>query len=99
MLGSKWPPRPDGAFATTRFLLLTGENDMLMPASEVIALAGRYPLAEAVSLPGAGHADGLRAAPDYAPTVLGFLDRALGRRTEATEPATASVMEPATGVT
>ncbi|WP_431044292.1 alpha/beta hydrolase [Streptomyces sp. P1-3] len=78
MLQVSWPPPVAGAYEDTPLLFLTGEDDPVIPASGVRALAERYPLAEVHVLPGTGHLMGVKAQPEtYAETVLGFLRRTL----------------------
>ncbi len=78
MLRSEWPPPLEGRYVDTPLLFIAGEEDRILPASSVDALAGCYADAEAHILPGIGHLLGLREAPEkYTSTVLDFLRRAL----------------------
>jgi pimeloyl-ACP methyl ester carboxylesterase len=59
-------------------LILTGENDTIIPMSGVLALAERYPSVEVHVLPDTKHPQGIETHPDiHADSVLGFLDRTL----------------------
>ncbi|WP_445396943.1 alpha/beta hydrolase [Streptomyces sp. LE64] len=78
MLRSHWPPPAAGRYATTPLLFIAGEEDRILPASSVDALASRYSHAEAHILPGVGHLLGLKEARErYVDTVLEFLRHAL----------------------
>ncbi|MFI9629728.1 alpha/beta hydrolase [Streptomyces sp. NPDC052042] len=79
MLRSEWPPPVTGRYADTPLLFIAGEEDRILPASSVDGLAARYSHAEAHVLPGIGHLQGLKEAPEkYTSTVLDFLQRAMG---------------------
>ncbi|WKX70490.1 alpha/beta hydrolase [Streptomyces sp. XD-27] len=78
MLQVSWPPPVSGAYEDTPMLFLAGDDDRIIPAAGVRALAERYPLAEVHVLAGAGHLAGVKTEPEtYAETVLGFLRRTL----------------------
>ncbi|MEU6479394.1 alpha/beta fold hydrolase [Streptomyces sp. NPDC047017] len=79
MLRAQWPPPADGAYLRTPVLMLAGDSDSVIPLDGVRALAGRYPRAEVRVLPGTGHLQGMKTAPEeYRAAVLAFLERALG---------------------
>ncbi|MFC0598887.1 alpha/beta hydrolase [Streptomyces palmae] len=78
MLRADWPPKAAGAYQTTPLLFLAGEEDAIIPAEGVRALAERFPLAEVHTLPGTQHLQGVKTHPErYAETVLEFLGRTL----------------------
>ncbi|KUJ69155.1 aromatic ring-opening dioxygenase LigA [Streptomyces albus subsp. albus] len=78
MLQAHWPPPVADAYQTTPLLFLAGEEDSIIPAEGVHALADRYPLAEVHVLPGTQHLQGVKTHPErYAETVLEFLQRTL----------------------
>lgn len=56
-------------------LVITGENDIIIPAANSRVLAERIPGAELVILPGVGHGYALEAQEEADRVVLGFLRR------------------------
>lgn len=79
VLQAEWPPKAAGRFADTPILFVTGQHDAIMPPALVARLGSRYPRAQVEVLPDAAHLDGLKAnGEQYARTVLGFLDQAIG---------------------
>ncbi|GGQ06545.1 hypothetical protein GCM10010140_40880 [Streptosporangium pseudovulgare] len=78
MVRAEWPP-PAERYADTKLLFLAGEEDGIVPAEHVEALARTYPHAEYHVIPGAQHLQGVKAAPEvYRETVLSFLKGAFG---------------------
>jgi pimeloyl-ACP methyl ester carboxylesterase len=83
VLQAEWPPAAKGRFADTPSLFVAGERDAIIPAALVARLGSLYPRAEVEVLAGVAHLDGLKVSGEqYARMVLGFLERALGARTE-----------------
>ncbi|WP_082119260.1 alpha/beta hydrolase [Saccharothrix sp. ST-888] len=79
MLHAEWPPPAEDAYLRTPVLMLAGDSDSIIPVEGVRALADRYPGAEVRVLPGTGHLQGMKTAPEeYRSAVLDFLKRALG---------------------
>lgn len=76
-----WPPSPDRAgYGSTPMFFVTGARDQVVAPDEVEAMAARYPLAEVLVLPTAGHLRGVFSdAERYRTAVLDFLARALGK--------------------
>ncbi len=60
---------------TAPTLVITGENDIIIPAANSRLLAERIPGAELVLLPGVGHGYALEAQAEADRAVLGFLRR------------------------
>jgi uncharacterized protein len=73
-----WPPVAQPGVGATPMLFVVGDRDAVTPSHQVRAVARRYPRAEVLVVPGAGH---LRAISvdrgAYTATVLDFLARAL----------------------
>ena len=76
-----WPPaaQQQGGSATP-MLFVVGDHDGVAPVDQVRAVARRYPHAEVLVVPGAGHLRAINVDKDaYAATVLDFLTRALSK--------------------
>jgi uncharacterized protein len=81
-----WPPAAQPGVSATPMLLVVGDRDAVTPVDQVRAVARRYPRAEVLVVPGAGHLQAIKVDRQaYTATVLDFLARALGG-----EPAVAS---------
>jgi pimeloyl-ACP methyl ester carboxylesterase len=75
-----WPPAARQGLASTPMLFLVGDRDAITPVDQVRAVAGQYPRAEVLIVPGAGHLQALKADRHaYTTTVLDFLARALDK--------------------
>jgi pimeloyl-ACP methyl ester carboxylesterase len=73
-----WPPAAQQGMSTTPMLFVVGDHDAVTPVAQVRAVARRYPHAEVLVMPGAGHLRAINIDKDaYAATVLDFLARAL----------------------
>jgi pimeloyl-ACP methyl ester carboxylesterase len=73
-----WPPAAQGVSGTP-MLLVAGDRDAVTPVDQVRAVARRYPRAEVLVVPGAGHLQAIKVDRQaYTATVLDFLARALG---------------------
>ena len=73
-----WPPTAQQGMSTTPMLFVVGDHDGVTPVAQVRAVARRYPHAEVLVVPGAGHLRAINVDKDaYAATVLDFLARAL----------------------
>lgn len=75
-----WPPAPTSrGYDTVPMLFLIGDEDTVVTAEEIRELAGPYPHAEVVVVPGAAHLRPIAVDPErYTKTVLDFLGKALG---------------------
>jgi pimeloyl-ACP methyl ester carboxylesterase len=74
-----WPPAAQPGVSTTPMLLVVGDRDAVTPVDQVRAVARRYPRAELLVVPGAGHLQAIKVDRQaYTATVLDFLARALG---------------------
>jgi pimeloyl-ACP methyl ester carboxylesterase len=74
-----WPPaaQQQGVSATP-MLFVVGDRDTVSPVDQVRAVARRYPHAEVLVAPGAGHLQAIKVDKDvYTATVLDFLAQAL----------------------
>jgi uncharacterized protein len=75
-----WPPAAQHGVDRTPMLFVVGDRDPVTPVDQVRAVARRYPHAEVLVVPGAGHLHAIKVDRDaYAATVLGFLTRALSK--------------------
>jgi pimeloyl-ACP methyl ester carboxylesterase len=64
--------------SATPMLFVVGDRDAVTPIDQVRAVARRYPLAELLVVPGAGHLRAINVDKDaYTATVLDFLAQAL----------------------
>jgi pimeloyl-ACP methyl ester carboxylesterase len=82
MLGAPadWPPAARQGGSATPMLFVVGDHDAITPVDQVRALARRYPRAEVLVVPGAGHLRAIKVDKDaYTATVLDFLARALNK--------------------
>jgi pimeloyl-ACP methyl ester carboxylesterase len=71
-----WPPT----------LLVVGDRDTVTPVDQVRAVARRYPHAELLVVPGAGHLQAIKVdRHTYTTTVLDFLTRALSKPVAASQ--------------
>jgi uncharacterized protein len=74
---AEWPPTAQQGSATP-VLFVVGDRDAVVPVAQVRAVARRYPRAEVLVVPGAGHLRAIKVDKDaYTATVLDFLARAL----------------------
>jgi uncharacterized protein len=74
---AEWPPAAQQGSATP-VLFVVGDRDAVVPVAQVRAVARRYPRAEVLVVPGAGHLRAIKVDKDaYTATVLDFLARAL----------------------
>lgn len=81
-----WPPAAQQGASTTPMLLVVGDRDTVTPVDQVRAVARRYPRAEVLVAPGAGHLGAIKVDRDaYTATVLNFLARALSKPVAATQ--------------
>jgi len=75
-----WPPAAQQHVSATPMLFVVGDRDAVTPLDQVRAVARRYPHAELLVVPGAGHLQAIKVDKDaYTATVLGFLARALSK--------------------
>ena len=75
-----WPPA-QRVIIRTPMLFEVGDRDAAVPVAQVRAVARRYPRAELLVVPGAGHLHAIKVDRDaYTATVLDFLARALNDR-------------------
>jgi pimeloyl-ACP methyl ester carboxylesterase len=75
-----WPPAAQQVLSATPMLFVVGDRDPVTPVDQVRALARRYPRAELLVVPGAGHLQAIKVNKDaYTATVLDFLARALNK--------------------
>jgi uncharacterized protein len=82
-----WPPAAQQGMSATPMLFVVGDRDAVTPVAQVRAVARRYPRAEVLVVPGAGHLRAIKVAKDaYTATVLDFLARSLSTRPVATSP-------------
>jgi uncharacterized protein len=73
-----WPPTAQPGVRATPMLLVVGDRDAVTPVDQVRAVACRYPHAEVLVVPGAGHLRAIKVDRQaYTATVLDFLARAL----------------------
>jgi uncharacterized protein len=73
-----WPPAAQPGVSATPMLLVVGDRDAVTPVDQVRAVARRYPHAEVLVVPGAGHLQAIKVDRQaYTATVLDFLARAL----------------------
>jgi uncharacterized protein len=73
-----WPPAAQPGVSATSMLLVVGDRDAVTPVVQVRAVAHRYPRAELLVVPGAGHLQAIKVDRQaYTATVLDFLARAL----------------------
>jgi len=78
---ANWPPAAQQGMSATPMLFVAGDRDAVVPVDQVRAVARRYPLAELLVVPGAGHLRAINVDKDaYSATVLAFLARALSAR-------------------
>jgi fermentation-respiration switch protein FrsA (DUF1100 family) len=80
----------------TPMLFVVGDHDAVTPVDQVRAVARRYPRAEMLVVPGAGHLRAINVDKDtYTATVLDFLAQALkpvsAPQRRAGKPCTSSV--------
>jgi uncharacterized protein len=77
---AEWPPAARPGLGATPMLFVVGDRDAVAPVDQVRAVARRYPRAELLVVPGAGHLRAIKVDSDtYTATVLDFLARALRR--------------------
>jgi pimeloyl-ACP methyl ester carboxylesterase len=82
-----WPPAAQQGVSGAPMLFVVGDHDAVTPVAQVRAVARRYPHAEVLVVPGAGHLQAIKVAKDaYTATVLGFLARSLSTRPVAASP-------------
>jgi pimeloyl-ACP methyl ester carboxylesterase len=75
---ANWPPAAQQGVSATPMLFVVGDRDAVTPVDQVRAVARRYPLAELLVVPGAGHLRAINVDKDaYTATVLHFLAQAL----------------------
>jgi uncharacterized protein len=75
---AEWPPAAQPGGSATPMLFVVGDRDAVVPVDQVRAVARRYPRAEVLVVPGAGHLRTLKVDKDgYTATMLDFLARAL----------------------
>jgi uncharacterized protein len=75
-----WPPAARQGVSATPMLFVVGGRDAVTPVDQVRAVARRYPRAEVLVVPGAGHLRAIKVDKDaYTATVLDFLARALSK--------------------
>jgi pimeloyl-ACP methyl ester carboxylesterase len=75
---ANWPPAAQQGMSATPMLFVVGDRDAVTPIDQVRAVARRYPLAELLVVPGAGHLRAINVDKDaYTATVLDFLAQAL----------------------
>jgi pimeloyl-ACP methyl ester carboxylesterase len=75
-----WPPAAQQGVSATPMLFVVGGRDAVTPVDQVRAVARRYPRAEVLVVPGAGHLRAIKVDKDaYTATVLDFLARALSK--------------------
>ena len=82
-----WPPaaQQQGVSATP-MLFVVGDRDVVAPVDQVRAMAHRYPRAELLVVPGAGHLRAIKVDKHaYTAAVLDFLARALSKPVAASE--------------
>jgi pimeloyl-ACP methyl ester carboxylesterase len=82
-----WPPaaQQQGVSATP-MLFVVGDRDAVAPVDQVRAVARRYPRAELLVAPGAGHLRAIKIDNHvYTATVLDFLARALSKPVAASQ--------------
>jgi uncharacterized protein len=82
-----WPPaaQQQGVSATP-MLFVVGDRDAVAPVDQVRAVARRYPRAELLVAPGAGHLRAIKVDNHvYTATVLDFLARALSKPVAASQ--------------
>jgi len=74
-----WPPAAQQQGGNgTPMLLVVGDRDTVTPVDQVRAVARRYPHAELLVVPGAGHLQAIKVdSHTYTASVLDFLGRAL----------------------
>jgi uncharacterized protein len=82
-----WPPAAQQGMGAPPMLFVVGDRDAVTPVDQVRAVARRYPRAEVLVVPGAGHLRAINVDTDaYTATVLDFLTRSLSTRPVATSP-------------
>jgi uncharacterized protein len=75
-----WPPAAQPGGSATPMLFVVGDRDAVTPVDQVCAVARRYPRAEVLVVPGAGHLQAIKVDRQaYTATVLDFLTRALSK--------------------
>jgi pimeloyl-ACP methyl ester carboxylesterase len=81
-----WPPAAQQGVGATPMLFVVGGRDAVVPVDQVRAVARRYPRAEVLVVPGAGHLRAMKVAKNaYTATVLDFLARALSKPVAVTQ--------------
>ena len=81
-----WPPAAQQGDSATPMLFVVGDRDAVTPVDQVRAVARRYPRAELLVVPGAGHLRAIKVDKDaYTATVLDFLARALSKPVAASQ--------------
>jgi uncharacterized protein len=84
---AQWPPAAQQGGSARPMLFVVGDRDAVVPVDQVRAVARRYPRAEVLVVPGAGHLRAINVDTDaYTATVLDFLTRSLSTRPVATSP-------------
>jgi pimeloyl-ACP methyl ester carboxylesterase len=77
---ANWPPAAQPGVSATPMLLVVGDRDAVTPVDQVRAVARRYPRAEVLVVPGAGHLQAIKVdSHTYTGRVLDFLARALNK--------------------
>jgi pimeloyl-ACP methyl ester carboxylesterase len=82
-----WPPAAEQqGVSATPMLFVIGDRDAVAPVDQVRAVARRYPRAELLVAPGAGHLRAIKVDNHvYTATVLDFLARALSKPVAASQ--------------
>jgi len=83
---ANWPPEAQQGVSGTPMLFVVGDRDAVAPVDQVRAVARRYPRAELLVVPGAGHLRAIKVDKHaYTAAVLDFLARALSKPVAASE--------------
>jgi len=83
---ANWPPEAQQGVSGTPMLFVVGDRDAVAPVDQVRAVARRYPRAELLVVPGAGHLQAIKVDKHaYTAAVLDFLARALSKPVAASE--------------
>jgi len=83
---ANWPPEAQQGVSGTPMLFVVGDRDAVAPVDQVRAVARRYPRAELLVVPGAGHLQAIKVDKHaYTAAVLDFLARALSKPVAASQ--------------
>jgi uncharacterized protein len=86
---AEWPPAARQGVSDTPMLFVVGDRDAVTPVDQIRTVARRYPHAELLVVPGAGHLQAIKVDRDvYTATVLDFLARTLSTPVAASQTGT-----------